>query len=180
MGRSTLLLLAVLWSATAHAELRATATKTSLSITGATPLGRLAVCRVGNDRIDGVETSFGQQRVVFANHDGTAIVPADSAALRAIWLALDLTAGGYVIATPPGYTPRLIAPPVISSQGLKAGRTLRWSRPVMDVWIAGKRGIWHGAAAAGRASDDEPLGDGTVSFSLSRLEKNGDKDNNDM
>jgi hypothetical protein len=173
------LILALTWPIAAHAELRAKATQTELTITGASGKARLAVCRVGNQRIDGVETMLGQQTVVTADDAGAATVPATVGALRAIWLAVDLTSGAYVIATPPGFEPRTIAPPVLTRQGAGAGKAFRWSRPVVDVWIAGKKGIWHGAAASGTMSEDERGADGTVSFNLNRLERNENDHEND-
>jgi hypothetical protein len=168
------------WASAANAQLQATATPSALSLKGATPRGRIAVCRVGNAHIDGFETALRQHGVVVAGADGSVTVPADVSALRSIWLAVDLKTGAYVVASPSGYTPRAIPPPTLTTQGPGASKTLRWSRPSVDVWVAGKSGIWHGVAAAGTPSEDGRSTDGSVAFNVNRLEKNdNDPDNHD-
>src|SRR2546423_632794 len=95
----------------AFGQMRAVATAHDLSISGATPRGKVAVCRVANTRIDGVESILRQERVVDVDADGVVVIPADAAAFRALWLAVDLSSGAWVVAAPAGYTPMRRAPP---------------------------------------------------------------------
>jgi hypothetical protein len=154
----------------AQAQLRATATTKDLSVSGATPNGKVAVCRIANERLPGGETMLSQHGVVRADQKGSATMPAEQAASHAVWLAVDLVTGDYVISTPAGYKARELAPPVISHPGVS---TFTWSRPTMEVFVVGRlaAGVWHGAASDGTDADDDHRADGNVTFNLGRLEE---------
>lgn len=164
---------------TAEAQLSATATLTSVTVAGGTAHGRVAICRIANTSSDGVETLLGVHKIVRADDSGRVTLTADEAAFQAIWLVVDLTSGGYVIATPAGYVPRVLPPPLITKTSGRGAEktTILWSRPTAHFWIAGRNGVWHGSAVEGRASDDGGHGKGSVSFDVKTLEKNTGDEN---
>src|SRR5437763_14979784 len=72
------------WSVAAVGQVRAVATTHDLSIAGATPHGRVAVCRVANARLKGVETILQQQAILDVGADGVINIPAETEAFRAL------------------------------------------------------------------------------------------------
>lgn len=152
----------------AQAQLHAAATKQDVLISGATPTGKVAICRIASQRIDGAEVLSRQDSIIDADEKGAGRFAADIAAHQAIWLVVDLATGDYVLATPPGYAARAMAPPAINRPGLAA---FEWSRPSMDVWIVKKgAGIWHGEAGDGTPADDDRTANGVATFNLRALQ----------
>jgi len=154
----------------AAAQLRATASETAVSVSGATRSGSVAVCRIANARVNGVETIARQQKVVTADDSGIATVPAETPAFRAIWIVTDMATGDFVVALPPGYHTRVIDAPAIAHPGIAS---FVWSRPLAEAYVIRPHvGVWYGVAAFGRASDAGHDSHGHVTFGLAQLRAN--------
>jgi len=154
----------------AAAQIRATATETSLSFSAATRSGSVAVCRIANARINGVETIARQQTVVTADDAGTATVQAETPAFRAVWIVVDMATGDFTVALPPGYRTRLIDAPAIAHPGIAS---FVWSRPLAEAYVIRPHvGVWYGVAAFGTASDAGHDPKGHATFALTQLRAN--------
>jgi hypothetical protein len=167
--------LLMIWPTLAIAQLRATATESALSFGGATILGKVAVCRIANVRVDGVEDLARQQSITTADSAGNGSVQGETPAFRAVWLVVDMTTGHFAVATPPGYRSSPIAPPSIPHPGIAS---FVWSRPLVEVYaIRPHLGIWHGIAAFGTQSDGGHDRAGHATFTVAQLRaKPGDPD----
>lgn len=164
---TTSLLFVVLSATPVDAALTVTIGPTAVSVAGATPSSRIAVCGYTHTYINEAETFTPQASIVTTAADGTASVHVVQPAFRSIWLVADLTDGSYVVATPPRYAPRQM-----SRQPVAVGKAPAITISKQYVYLCVIRsplGAWTGTAIDGRPTDSDQLSNATVSVSLSGL-----------
>src|SRR5207244_5277195 len=105
----------------AAAQLEVTYGAKTITIQGAHPHARIAVCGAMNGHYDGREVVSTYQSLGHADAQGTLTVEVSKPSFRSVWLVVDITGGTSTISSPPGYTARRVDMPTdaFSSDGTR-------------------------------------------------------------
>lgn len=154
----------------ALAQIHASFTDGSVSITGATPNASVAVYALMHTFTDSGETPASFADIVPTDAAG-AVHVAQQVAFQSIWVIVDIPTGVYAVATPPGFKPMQIPmPPAAVAPG---GQSIVHPRPYVECFVVRPGvGAWHTTAASGR-NGDEGAGPGRVRIALTHFKRAG-------
>jgi hypothetical protein len=142
----------------------------SLTVSGASPRGDVAVLGIIHSNYRGLESIQKPESIERADATGLVTVTVPRPSFRSVWLVVDLGTGEFVVSSPPGYQPRQMAVPQDAIE--RSGRSLPNTRPSVDIYIV-RRGLgaWHGRAAEVGVSANP--GDARMSVSIDQLKPVG-------
>ncbi len=118
----------------------------SLTVSGASPRGDVAVLGVIQSNYRGLESIQKPESIERADAAGSVTVQVARPSFRSVWLVVDLRTGEFLVSSPPGYPLRQMAIPPGAID--RTGRSLANARPSVDVYVV-RRGLgaWHSRAA---------------------------------
>jgi len=170
MLRSLLCTITLLAALPAVAQLQVQYGAKSLTVSGASPRGDVAVLGVIQSNYRGLESIQKPASIERADAAGTVTIQVARPSFRSVWLVVDLRTGEFVVSSPPGYPLRQMAVPPEAID--RSGRSLLHARPTVDVYVV-RRGLgaWHSRAADVGVQSDP--GDGRVGVSVDHLKPVG-------
>ena len=152
--KTLLLLGTVLLVAPAQAAIQVTYERQALNVSGITRGGAIAVFGV-NLGVDHGYPRVHKEEQIVRDDAGTSTVRVavtDAISFRSLWVIVDVETGDYVVSTPPGFRPRLMAPPLIAV----ADQVVRIQKPSVEAFLVRpKLGAWGLSVADGRDGDDD-------------------------
>lgn len=168
--RSLLLGTALLTALSAAGQLQVHYGTKELTVSGASPHGRVAVIGIIHSNYRGQELIQKPESIEHADAAGQVTVTVTRPSFRSVWLIADLETGEFVVSSPPGY--QLHRLPVPPDSFDRAGRSLQHARPSVDMYVV-RRGLgaWHARASeTGRSSTP---GDARVAVDISQFKPLG-------
>jgi hypothetical protein len=168
--RQPLLALAFLFATLpAAAQIRVQYAPRSLQITGASPLGDVAVFGVNHSYQRGREMVTSHQSVEHMDATGALTLSLSDLSFQSVWLLVDVNSGDYALFSPPGYQPRRVAVPPGSVDRL--GHSALHIRPTAEMFVVRQRaGAWHVHAQEGTSAG---LNDARLTVDAERLKPVG-------
>lgn len=162
-------LLAAVAALPASGELNVTYTAKTMTVSGASAGGDVAVYGVVHRHYEAQETVHSEMSVVRADETGQAVVEVSEPSFRSIWLIVDLRSGSHIVSTPPGFTPNRLAIP--SGAFEPNGRRLFFTRPSLEVFVVRRgAGAWHAHVADSDANDTDTRR-GHVAFGVQSMRR---------
>jgi len=148
----------------------------SVTVSGSTPGGEVALFAVAKEASNSavpVPTKTGHAVVLHdVDHDGTVIFERERPVpLLAIWVAVDLASGQWVVSGSPGFEPQTIPPESLAKRdGAGQLRKLSALVPEMDVLLVRPgTGSWRIYAAKTSGLDENAHGDQPLQIDVSNM-----------
>lgn len=185
-ARSVLIIVVIALGAAAHAQsatLAVTFTERSLTFTGVTPGGRVAVFGVARELLatspPTPATVVRSELLTDADRDGIARLEFSSPVPRlGMWAAVDLQSGAHTAFATPGFEPHRIelVPELLRNDNGGQLKKLEWPFAELDVFVVRPReGAWRFyASKASGADENRDNGNRLLRIDLSSMTAIGD------
>lgn len=170
MMRSLLFAALLLATLPAVAQLQVHYGTKSLTISGASPHGDVAVLGIIHSNYRGFESIQQPQSIERTDATGVVTVTVDRPSFRSVWLIADLRTGDFIVSSPPGYSARQTPVPAEAIE--RSGRLLLHTFPSADIFVI-RRGLgaWHSRATDAGSHTD--LQDARVAVTTDQLKPVG-------